>query len=280
MFESLGTGLVHRTMTVADLNIPYPPDGADPLTAAGFRSVGSNSATTADSADIGITTEVQNSAPGATMSFTVVQHPAPRPFDSQANRGIRLEVLDAALAADRLGPSDSGRPANALLGVDGRASVLSQAFMRLADADAWDSDASNLWNDRSDRWLDNDPSALPDPMGDWQIRHSADFITTESAVSDLLTEKEGEGTSGPSAEQSGTIDPSTASTTATLDSAFAALGFFSVASGFGTVGRYARPVLCVNDQTADSELDVSEALLRRSTSLFSRWRSLWTRWRK
>jgi ELWxxDGT repeat protein len=36
MFETLAPGTSHRTMTVQDLNIPYPPEGADPLTAAGF----------------------------------------------------------------------------------------------------------------------------------------------------------------------------------------------------------------------------------------------------
>jgi hypothetical protein len=36
MFETLAPGRSHRTMTVHDLNIPYPPEGADPLTAAGF----------------------------------------------------------------------------------------------------------------------------------------------------------------------------------------------------------------------------------------------------
>jgi hypothetical protein len=34
MHEVLESGAAHRTMTVQDLNIPYPPDGADPLTAA------------------------------------------------------------------------------------------------------------------------------------------------------------------------------------------------------------------------------------------------------
>jgi hypothetical protein len=36
MYETLATGTAHRIMTVADLNIPYPPEGADPLTAVGF----------------------------------------------------------------------------------------------------------------------------------------------------------------------------------------------------------------------------------------------------
>jgi hypothetical protein len=34
MYETLATGQVHRTMTVADLNIPDPPSGADPERAA------------------------------------------------------------------------------------------------------------------------------------------------------------------------------------------------------------------------------------------------------
>jgi hypothetical protein len=34
MYESLATGTAHRVMTVADLNIPLPPVGADPLLAA------------------------------------------------------------------------------------------------------------------------------------------------------------------------------------------------------------------------------------------------------
>jgi hypothetical protein len=38
MFEMLPTGTARRTMTTQDLNIPYPPDGADPLTASDFQS--------------------------------------------------------------------------------------------------------------------------------------------------------------------------------------------------------------------------------------------------
>src|SRR5207244_706926 len=35
-YESLAFGITHRVMTPQDLNIPDPPVGADPLTAAGF----------------------------------------------------------------------------------------------------------------------------------------------------------------------------------------------------------------------------------------------------
>ncbi len=36
MFESLAPGQARRDMSIADLNIPEPPTGADPLTASGF----------------------------------------------------------------------------------------------------------------------------------------------------------------------------------------------------------------------------------------------------
>ena len=36
MNETLPDGTARRVMTVADLNIPYPPEGADPITAAGY----------------------------------------------------------------------------------------------------------------------------------------------------------------------------------------------------------------------------------------------------
>jgi hypothetical protein len=36
MNETLPDGTARRAMTVADLNIPYPPEGADPITAAGY----------------------------------------------------------------------------------------------------------------------------------------------------------------------------------------------------------------------------------------------------
>jgi hypothetical protein len=39
MHETLRTGTAHRVMTVQDLNIPDPPAGADPLTAAGDNQV-------------------------------------------------------------------------------------------------------------------------------------------------------------------------------------------------------------------------------------------------
>jgi hypothetical protein len=36
MFETLAPGVAHRTVTTQDLNIPDPPEGADPQRAAGF----------------------------------------------------------------------------------------------------------------------------------------------------------------------------------------------------------------------------------------------------
>jgi hypothetical protein len=40
MYAWLDTGMANRTMTVPDLNIPDPPDGADPLTSAAWRHHG------------------------------------------------------------------------------------------------------------------------------------------------------------------------------------------------------------------------------------------------
>jgi hypothetical protein len=37
MYETLAAGVVNRTVTTQDLNIPVPPEGADPQMAAGFR---------------------------------------------------------------------------------------------------------------------------------------------------------------------------------------------------------------------------------------------------
>lgn len=37
MYETLASGVTHRTITARDLNIPDPPAGADPLTAVGFH---------------------------------------------------------------------------------------------------------------------------------------------------------------------------------------------------------------------------------------------------
>jgi hypothetical protein len=39
MYETLASGVADRTPTTQDLNIPDPPEGADPQTAAGFRPV-------------------------------------------------------------------------------------------------------------------------------------------------------------------------------------------------------------------------------------------------
>ncbi len=39
MFATLAIGVADRTVTTQDLNIPDPPDGADPQTAAGFRPI-------------------------------------------------------------------------------------------------------------------------------------------------------------------------------------------------------------------------------------------------
>jgi hypothetical protein len=55
MHETLASGTTHRTMTVADLNIPYPPEGADPLSAAGPQPGPAN---------------VSMSVPGSTIAAT------------------------------------------------------------------------------------------------------------------------------------------------------------------------------------------------------------------
>jgi hypothetical protein len=65
MYETLPTATVRRTITVADLNIPYPPDGADPLTAVGFRFKGDESVGTAAGSSNGSGTEPKTAVPQA-----------------------------------------------------------------------------------------------------------------------------------------------------------------------------------------------------------------------
>jgi hypothetical protein len=40
MYETLAAGVANRTVTTQDLNIPDPPEGADPQRAAGFHPLG------------------------------------------------------------------------------------------------------------------------------------------------------------------------------------------------------------------------------------------------
>jgi hypothetical protein len=62
MNESLPTGVARRVMTVADLNIPYPPEGPDPQTAAGLPSGHTTS----------LATQNAYAAPASAQSFAAV----------------------------------------------------------------------------------------------------------------------------------------------------------------------------------------------------------------
>ena len=71
MYETLAAGVADRTVTTQDLNIPDPPEGADPQMAAGFHFVlGSRwpfrSKRVRRRARLG--TELQRSRPGASVS--------------------------------------------------------------------------------------------------------------------------------------------------------------------------------------------------------------------
>jgi len=68
MFESLATGQVHRIMTVADLNIPDAPDGADPLMAAPGTSTRVVASATA---------HLPASPSGITMALTLTSEQSP-----------------------------------------------------------------------------------------------------------------------------------------------------------------------------------------------------------
>jgi hypothetical protein len=89
MNEILPTGTARRGMTAADLNIPYPPQGADPLTAAGYG-------------------EVQQSSLVATVPSTVMSLPL-----NQASAGATVTMTSA--------PSTATMGANSLTSTIGRA---------------------------------------------------------------------------------------------------------------------------------------------------------------
>jgi hypothetical protein len=237
MFETLATGTAHRTMTVNDLNIPYPPDGADPLTAVGHGFV--------SLAAVGAMADVQNSVSGATTSFTVVQH-NPLLFDGElSERAARLQALDAVLAVDRRSTYTAVPPT--MLGVADPDSVPGWGPEPLSDnasgADIWKGDlirsgsdtAANSWRIGPSRDGDSSPALSTS--------------TTETAIFDLLMEVAGEDRFEMPTVDGEIIDLGTSSATATLDSAFAALGFLSVASGFGAAGRNDSPVLRRTCQT-------------------------------
>ena len=282
MYELLPTGTARRTMTVPDLDIPYPPQGADPLTAAGYRPDESKPSGSSELLGLGSIADVQNVVPGAATSFTVVQHNDLSPGGDQAGAAIRLDALDAALSAELLGRSAFERAGNVLLGVAESDPSRSPSLVNgNSIADTWESDVLKVWNDRSDRLFGDGLLVPADSSDSWRTGPGdGDDLGTarsESQADNFLETGDG---AAPLGSESGTIDPAVASPTATLDSAFAALGFFSVASGFGSVGRHASPILRSNVPTRDSATCDPEPETQGSTSFRSWWRLLWSRCRR
>jgi hypothetical protein len=236
MYATLATGETHRTMAVSDLNVPDPPAGADPLTAAGHGFV--------SLADVGAMADLEHSASALATSFTVVQHD-PRSFGGSTGRAARLEALDAVLAVDRRSAYGAASPA--MFGVADYASVPGWGPVPLSDnasnTDIWAGDLPRSVSDTAgNNWR-------PVPNRDGDSSEALPTSAAETAIFDLLMEAGGEDRFELPTVDREIIDLGASSATATLDSAFAALGFFSVASGFGAAGRDDNPALRCTPQS-------------------------------
>jgi Bacterial Ig-like domain (group 3)/PKD domain len=229
MFETLATGTAHRTMRVSDLNIPYPPDGADPLTAAGhgFVSV----------AAVGAMADLQSFRPVEHTPFTVVQHDPTLFGGDLVARAARLEAIDAVLTGDRRSAYDAASPT--VFGVASPASAREWAPVLPSD----DSPSADI-SDGDLVWSANDAGGK-----NWRIEASRNGDSSsalprsafETTIFDLLMEAAGEDRFKLPAVDGEIIDLGSFSATASLDSAFVALGFYSAASAFGAADRDNRP---------------------------------------
>jgi ELWxxDGT repeat protein len=145
MFETLAPGTSHRTMTVQDLNIPYPPEGADPLTAAGFAR---------DTGDLHLRTAVPFFVAGILANSVTSQFNfGSLPAGAQGN-GFSDSLLNPV-------PSVSATPTRSILSDPASLSTGDSAywFRRVDDRSPQDSDM--------DSWIDAVGLGCL-PTGEWR----------------------------------------------------------------------------------------------------------------
>jgi hypothetical protein len=141
MFATLAPGTTHRIMTTQDLNIPDPPDGADPLTAIGFPKAG---------------------LPAAPLAIPM---PVPAPVASALPAVIVL-VPAASVAPPSLATSPPSGSPGVSLGVHSPGTLLVGAWPVQREVGTTDAGVRASWIDRiieEDRAPGRD--RFPDPDG-------------------------------------------------------------------------------------------------------------------
>jgi hypothetical protein len=151
MNETLPAGIARRTMTVPDLNIPYPPEGADPLTAAGFRSVG-------DDGPHGQTA----SASAATAATATAGNPAFRMGSSlwSAGNNTAFKLALPKPGVDAAGAAALGNQVTLLVSPEGAVAPLGMAIAGAPNAAVFD---MVFGNPRGISGFGNDISAVLSP---------------------------------------------------------------------------------------------------------------------
>jgi hypothetical protein len=86
MYESLATGVAHRTVSVADLNIPESPEGADPQMAAGFADEEGDRGRTASAS-------VAAMASGQNAGASLLAHGAAPAWKQLDNDAVKLTAV-------------------------------------------------------------------------------------------------------------------------------------------------------------------------------------------
>ncbi len=120
MNETLPVGTTRRIMTVPDLNIPYPPEGADPIMAAGFEPsaaavsfVVTSGATSADSSVAGAAASATSEATLGDAGWTVESRQTGMPFKStRMFAPSPVQLAGRELAAQPLDPMARARAAH------------------------------------------------------------------------------------------------------------------------------------------------------------------------
>jgi hypothetical protein len=104
MYGTLAAATVNRTMTVADLNIPDPPGGSDPLTAAGWQAGASNRSTGVNQA-VTSTASLRSDAAASPSHGSMRTEAAAGVALSRTQPGATVDVLTA-----RVVESGAARP--------------------------------------------------------------------------------------------------------------------------------------------------------------------------
>jgi hypothetical protein len=209
MNETLPTGTARRDMTTPDLNIPYPPDGADPLTAAGFHSddAQASTVTAAGAASVQSATGNEPALPGVRANGPKVAVSG-QPIDF-----VSLAVVGPAAAAPA---APAGLPATPAVAAGNL-----QTFT--AAVTAWGTQPTTAWvgNSGGDTGGDSDVLVVaPAPADLWYLDSRGP--TTEDGVLRRERTEPAEKSATPADPQTGSPEGTNERSPAALDAFFGA----------------------------------------------------------